>query len=731
MEAIQTAAGTGVAGFSGDGGPAQAALLSHPYGLAIDSVGNLYIADLGNARVRKISTDGTIQTVAGGGSVVPGGNGDGSPAVMMQLVQPRNVAVDPDGTLYISDFGAHRVYSVSPGGILITLAGTGNARFQRRWSLRATGRAECAGRTHLRWQRHSLHRRQRQQSHTQGVRRGLISTVYNVTAPTGVALGNGGTLYVAAAGYLGATTKAIPGVPSAFDVALDRTGTVYATTGQFVLKATPDGKIATVAGSGASRYFGGDNGSASTARLNAPSGVAVDAAGNFYIADTGNHRIRRVTTGGVISTIAGTGDPGSLGDNGPAALAELNAPLGIAIDSLNNLYVADSGNNEVRKITPSGIIVTVATGLNDPQAVAVDSSGSVYVADTKNNRIVSVTASGVMTPLAQLSGPAAVLVDSTGYVYASGLTSISKISPAGEISVMIDGVNSPGGLAFGSEGDLLVAETGANVVRRLTAAGSLTTIAGTGVAGFSGDDGSASAAQLNSPYGLAVDGNGTVWIADQGNNRIRTLTPSAGAVDVTASASVVNAATLAPGPIAPGEIVTIFGSGFDPLQTQLLFDGKPATIFYSSAGQINALAPPELAPNSSTSISILANGAKVADISVPVVAAAPGIFTTANGTGPAAANNEDGSINSASNPAIPGSIISLYATGEGSNPNSVSVKIGGYTAEVLYAGTAPGFAGLMQINVRVPAEFLPPGIQPVLLTIVSAVSQPGVTIAVH
>src|SRR4029077_282845 len=118
---IQTMAGNGVAGFAGDSGPSNTALLSHPYGVAVDAQGNLYVADLGNARVRKISTDGTIRTVAGGGTIPPGGNGDGGPATSAQLIEPRNVAVDLDGTLYISDFGVHRVYRVSPAGILSTV----------------------------------------------------------------------------------------------------------------------------------------------------------------------------------------------------------------------------------------------------------------------------------------------------------------------------------------------------------------------------------------------------------------------------------------------------------------------------------------------------------------------------------------------------------------------------------------------------------------------------------
>jgi uncharacterized protein (TIGR03437 family) len=193
----------------------------------------------------------------------------------------------------------------------------------------------------------------------------------------------------------------------------------------------------------------------------------------------------------------------------------------------------------------------------------------------------------------------------------------------------------------------------------------------------------------------------------------------------------VNAATMLPGPVSPGEIVTIFGSGFDPAQTQILFDGKPAMIFYTGVTQINVLTPADLAPNSNTDLSILVKGASSGDISIPVVAATPGLFTASNGIGPVAANNQDGSMNSMANPAMRGSIISFYGTGGGLDLSNVTVTIGGYAGEVLYAGPAPGFLGLMQINVRVPAGFLAPGIEPLVLTIGSATSQPGVTVAVR
>jgi len=725
---IQTIAGSGVAGFAGDGGPAAQAVLNQPYGLAVDSSGNLYIADLGNARVRKISAGGSIQTVAGGGGTAAGGSVSAA-AVNVQLLEPRNVAIDSGGLLYISDFAAHTVYKVSPGGVLSTFAGNGNAGFsgdgspaiQAQLNAPAGLAADASGGVYIADSGNSRIRK---------VSNGVISTVFDVASPTGVAINSTGTLYIASAGYFGTQLAAIGGLTPCMDVALDRLGNVYVTEGRFVREVTLAGAALVIAGSGASRYFGGDSGQASGARFHAPSGIALDGAGNWYVADSANNRIRQISSSGIITTYAGTGAAGAAGDNGQATLAELSGPLSVALDSLENVYVADTGNNALRKITPGGVISTVSNQLNAPSYVAVAPDQSVYVADTGNNRVLRFTVSGDMSTVTRMLGPAAVAVDPQGDLFVSGQTSVVKLTAAGTQSVVLDGLNAPRGLAFTSNGDLLIAETGANMVRRVSSSGAVTVIAGDGVAGFSGDGGVATSAQLNTPEDLAVDPTGVVWIADSANNRVRSLTPVTAPASSLAPMTLLNAASMQAGAVAPGEIVSIFGVGFQPDQTQLLFDGQAATIFYTGASQINALAPAKFA-GATTEVSVVVNGLKIADWVCPVATAAPAVFTSANGTGQAAAINQDGSINSASNPAARGSIISLYATGQGSGSAPVSLTIGNYPAQLLYAGPAPGFPGLMQINAQIPGGFLAPGIQPVVLAVGAASSQSGVTIALR
>ena len=723
---IQTAAGTGVAGYAGDGAPATAALLNQPYGIAVDSTGNLYIADLGNARVRKVSLDGTIQTVAGGGLMVAIGNAAVA-AVNTQLLQPRNVAVDPDGTLYISDFAAHSVYRVAPGGVLTVFAGNGNAGFSGDGSTAAAAQLKApagvasdgAGNVFI---ADSGNNRIRKVLH------GVISSIYMVAAPTGIAINSAGTLYVASASFFGTQSKGIAGLTPAVDVAVDSAGNAFVTENQFVRKVTAAGAVLLIAGSGASLYFGGDNGPASAARLHAPSGIALDAAGNWYIADAANNRIRKITAAGAITTFAGTGDAGSKGDFGLATQAQLNGPLSVAVDALNNVYVADTGNNALRKITAGGIISTMSSQLNAPSYVAVGPDQSAYVADTGNNRVVRFTAAGVESTVTQALAPAAVLVDPQGDVYVSIATSVLKLTASGTLTVALDGLNAPRAMAFTPAGDLLICETGANVIRAISSSGINTILAGNGVAGFSGDGGVATAGQLNTPEDLAVAPSGAIWIADAANNRIRSVTPIAAPADSSSSITLVNAASLVSGPVAPGEIVTIFGAGFQANQTQVLFDGETATIFYTASTQINALTPAQFASNT-TEIGILVNNLKIADWIIPVSVAAPGIF--ADSSGQAAASNQDGSLNSASNPAARGSVVTLYATGQGAGSGAVSLTIGNYPAQLLYSAAAPGFPGLMQINAQVPAGFLGPGIQPVVLSVGNAVSQSGVTIAIQ
>ncbi len=408
-----------------------------------------------------------------------------------------------------------------------------------------------------------------------------------------------------------------------------------------------------------------------------------------------------------------------------------NAPRGLAIDGSNNLYIADTGNNEVREITPAGTTTSIISQLNNPVSVAVDAQGSVYIADSGNNRVVEVTPAGTVITLANINAPLAVAVDASGDVLVADATQIWMVTSDGATSSLIIGLTSPSGLAVASDGSLIIADTGANVVRRLSTSGVMTTIAGAGTSGFSGDGSPALSAQLNAPSGVAIGANGTLLVADSLNNRIRTLTPTAVAPDTT-TLTVVNAASFASGPIAPGEIITVFGAGFDPTNTQLLFDGQAATLFYTNSTQINALAPASLAPQSATELSIVVDGAAIGASSVAVIASAPGIFTTTGVNGQAAAINQDGSLNSASNPAARGSVVSLYATGQGTGTaNNVTVTIAGYNAPLQYAGAAPGYPGLMQINAQIPSGVLQPGIQTVLLSVNGAASQAGVTLSLY
>ncbi|MER5681531.1 RICIN domain-containing protein [[Kitasatospora] papulosa] len=301
-----------------------------------------------------------------------------------------------------------------------------------------------------------------------------------------------------------------------YGIALDSTGSLYFSdyNNHRVRRISTDGKISTVAGSGAG--YRGDSGPAVSAQLNCPREVAVDAAGSVYITDAANHRVRVITTDGKINTVAGTGTAGFGGDGGPAVKAQLNYPLGVAVDSTGNVYISDHGNHRVRKIAPDGQISTVAgTGaagfkgddgpavsaqLNRPYALAVSDADVLYIADGNNHRVRKVAADG----------------------------SISTVAGKGTAGFSGDGgpatsaqLNLPLGVVMDSAGALFISDYNNHRVRKVTPDGKIATLAGKGTGGFGGDEGPAAAAQLNNPFGLAVDCVDALYIADHINNRIR------------------------------------------------------------------------------------------------------------------------------------------------------------------------------------------------------------------
>jgi hypothetical protein len=331
---LSVTAGTGTAGYTGDNSSATSATLNLPQGVAMDTAGNLFIADTANHCIRKVSTSGIITTVAGTGTA--GYGGDDGAATSATLNLPQGIAVDSSGNLFIADTGNHCIRKIDYStGVITTVAGTGT-----------DGDSGDDG----------------------------AATAARLHSPQSVAVDAAGNIYIA-------------------DTANHRVRKVASATGT----------ITTVAGTGTAGY-GGDNDQATAAMLNSPAGVAVDSAGNLYIADTANHRVRRLDAAtGIIATLAGTGTGAYAGDNGQATAASLNGPTGLAVDSSGNVYFSDTGNHRVRKVTSAGVIVTVAgtgtasysTGnslavgaaFNAPMGVAVSASDYLYIADKSNSRV--------------------------------------------------------------------------------------------------------------------------------------------------------------------------------------------------------------------------------------------------------------------------------------------------------------------------------------------------------
>ena len=615
---ISTVAGNGFPGYGGDTGLAVSSQLNHPEDVCVDSSGNVYIADTGNGLIRKITTDGNINYLAGmlnpgcdpitqvscANQPVVGYSGDGGLAGLAGLIEPYGVAVDAAGNVYIAEPSDGRVRQVNTKGYISTIVGTGtlgwngdggvatSAQLNRPYSvaLDPSGNLYIAD---------FLNNRVRMVTKAGA---GNISTV-------------AGSGFFSYSGDGGQAAAAQLNGPRA--VAADAQGNFYIadTANSVVREISSTGKISTIAGK-AQSGFGGDNGAATSAALNAPHGIVLDSSQNIYIADTGNSRIRKVT-GGVISTLAGGSTPGYGGDGGQAASAQLNSPTGMALDSNNNLYIADTDNNAIRMVTPAGIITTVAGNgqqgysgdggpaihalLNYPQGVAVDSAGNLYIADTLNNAVRMVS-NGVISTVGG-NGLA-------GYAGDGGPATSAQIG-------------SPTGIAVDLAGGIYVSDASA-VVRKFTLNGSIATIAGTGSTGYTGDGGIAVNAQMNRPTGLALDSLNRLYIADTSNSAVRVLQAAGSGIQISA---VTNAASNQTGAISPGEVVVLWGSGMGPASlanfqlangalptnvvgTSVYFNGAAAPLLYSSANQVAAIVPYGI-NGSSAQVSVFVSGPDV------------------------------------------------------------------------------------------------------------------------
>jgi sugar lactone lactonase YvrE len=230
-------------------------------------------------------------------------------------------------------------------------------------------------------------------------------------------------------------------------------------------------------------------------------------SGALYIADTGNNRIRKVTPDGVITTVAGTGTAGFTGDGGLATAAQLSGPVGIAVDGAGNLYIADYSNGRIRKVNVSGMIATVAGSGASPVSVALDRGGNLYIGDGLG--IHRVSTAGIVTKVA-------------GVVFSGGRGSYCQYGGDGGPAVSAS-VCGPYGLVLDAAGNLYIADRASNRIRMVAVDGTINTVAGTGQGTFAGDGGPASAANLNSPSGVAMDASGNLYVADTGNNRVRKI----------------------------------------------------------------------------------------------------------------------------------------------------------------------------------------------------------------
>jgi uncharacterized protein (TIGR03437 family) len=586
--------------------------------------------------------------------------------------------------------------------------------------------------------------------------------------------------------------------------------------------SSAQGLITAIAGNG-SVSSSGDGGPATSAGIGFPKGVAVDAAGNVYIVDALNNRVRKVDSSGTITTVAGNGLPLFSGDGGPAksagfALVGTATHQGVAVDKAGNFYFVDAADSRIRKVDTAGIITTFAGSgslgnsgfsgdggpainaqLSVPSGVAFDSAGNLYIADTGNGRIRKVDTSGIITTVAgrgngftlgdggpatsaQLANPSDVAVDNAGNIYIAdfGNSAIRKVNPSGTISSILHGGFGncqPGskpaaaadigfgvGLAVDGAGSLYIGDASSLCVHKLDTSGNVTTYAGGG-SNFTGDGIPATSIGLGKPDAVAVDAAGNLYIAD--SNRFKVFKVAAGPVPTPVVASALNAASFATGQsLVQGSLASIFGTALAPStvsataiplplslgSVSVTIGGVAAPLTFVSSGQINLQVPWTL-QNGMADIVVTVNNTVSAAFKATVGGVAPGIFSTQFGVGTAIAINPDGSLAApvgsipgiATRPANVGDTIIILGTGLGLVTPAIttgaassdilrrtiitpSVLIGGVAAQVTFSGLSPQFVGVNQLNVVVPN--LPSGTVSLQIDEVGVRSTDKVTIAV-
>jgi len=559
-------------------GTGAAARFNIPSAIAVDQSGNVYVADSSNDTIRKVTQGGVVATLAGTAGVRGSADGTGASA---QFFYPAGITVDQNGVLYVADVMNATIRKITPAGLVTTLAGsagiggtvdgTGAAA-----QLSPLGPLTIDSSGNLYFADFGVNGANVIRKVTPS---GKVTTLFGGTLHSSVGSGAAGTFVETG------------------NLAVDQENDLYVVdSGNNLLwKISPAGSVSGFVGD--RDGFGNTDGTGAVARFSSPSGAALDQYGNLFVADSRNNVIRKITPGGVTTTFAGMDSNQGGSSDGPGASAQFNFPTGVAVDKSGNVYVADTGNSTIRKITSSGIVSTFAGSagaigsadgasaaalFNSPEGVAVDQNGYVYIADSENFTIRKITPEGAVTTLAGTAGqlgsadgtgsaaqfvlPDSLAVDAEGNIYvADWATSagrnvyandtIRRITPEGIVTTLAgapsattsivgipsspnpgqsssDGVGSaarfggPRGIAVDIESNVYVADAGSDTIRKVTKEGVVTTLAGS--AGLAGcQDGIGPMVRFNSPVGIAVDGSGNVYVVDSGNNTIRVGTYNA------------------------------------------------------------------------------------------------------------------------------------------------------------------------------------------------------------